>query len=159
MSKEENKENSPKEDPVKEPVFETVSSSIRTEQGAEIRRLKVEKKPETLQQLKEHLDQKQKELLAEALKGVQKNPLAKPDPIVLAMKELSVILQKEPSERIRLGHSVNTYMVIQEERKKLVVRVYAHIPAAFNKACLEILKGFPAPIEFSKDSFIRPSGI
>lgn len=137
--------------------FDVVSTELRPEKGAEVLRLKQKPQPDVLQDLYQALVSGLKAAKEKALAGF--DPTKRPDPAVVALEDISIRYDKEPKRRVRLSHAVNTYVVIAEEKGKLVVRCYAHIPAAFSNAATGLIKGTGVEVEFSKDSFIRPTGI
>lgn len=143
--------------PVPKPEFETIAVPLRTEPGASVRRTKLKDKPDVLNELFEELKAFQAVLINEGLEKQKEEK--KPQKGLKEMQTLTVRYDKLPNRQVRIGHMVNTYAVIREEKDKLVVRCYAHIPALFNNAIVGLIKSTGRSVEFSKDSFIRPSGI
>lgn len=155
----------PAQEPISEvPVpaeskFETVAVPLRTEAGAEVRRMKTKEAPDRLKSLADYLLGARQTYLEDFAAKVKSGELQGRPPMDLVLDQMIIRYDKEPNRRVRLMHAVNTYAIITEVGENLVLRLYAMIPAPFSNAAMTLLKQSPEPIEVSKDSFIRPSGI
>jgi len=122
---------------------ETIASGIRTQGGAEVRRMPMPKVEDKLTPLHGYLEEASKEVAGQR-----------------DFDGFFLQLQKEPVLQVRMGIGVFTYAVIREENSRLVVRTYAHVPATFINPVNKWLKDYGLTKEsFSEDCFIRPSGI